>query len=603
MAKNKSSHNSSTRTTKGGPKKPSNSRPRPNAKKSIDFVRPDTTKKSTLKDLEIDSLEIDNEKVNFDDSADFDEAEEYTAIEEDDYSDEYDDHAEDEALKKIARKKESNMDNNSKSPNKYFRIFKTVLSIIFGISSFALLVMIAILDVLPMLYFIILALLWGGITVLIVFFLCRPKTKNRISIPLSILATVFSLLNIFGIVYLNKTFTFFDNLKGQSYLTEKYYVIVEKDSDYQKLEDLEHKSIATFNEGIEIYQKALEKLKSSVDADIKEVNSINALSTTLADHSSDAIFLSAVHKDVIEEDDAKFKDETRIIHTIEIQVEAEAEDDSPKVNITKEPFTILISGSDAYGSISDRSRSDVNMLATVNPKTHEILLTSIPRDYYVQLHGTTGARDKLTHAGIYGVQMSERTIEDLLNINIDYYVKVNFSTVVSLVDTIGGIDVYSDQQFVPWTNSKITIPKGNVHMDGPTALAFARERKAYATGDRHRVQNQQDVLNAIIKKVSGSTVILTKYSEILNDIASCMETNLGKDEIASIIKLQLQDMPNWQVGEYSLNGSDARNVTYSMGQQPLYVMEPDQATVDTAHKYITGILEGKTFNELGIKTK
>ena len=250
-----------------------------------------------------------------------------------------------------------------------------------------------------------------------------------------------------------------------------------------------------------------------------------------------------------------------------------------------------------------RGRSDVNMLATVNPETHEVLLTSIPRDYYVQLHGTTGYRDKLTHAGIYGVQMSMQTLEDLLDIEIDYYLKVNFSTVVNLVDTIGGIDVYSDQQFVPWTNRNITIPKGNVHMDGAMALAFARERKSYATGDRHRVQNQQDVITAIIKKVSGSTVILTKYAEILDNLANCLTTNIGKDEISSLVKMQLQSMPSWQIGQYSLNGSDSRNYTYSMGQQLLYVMEPNQETVKTAHDNIMGVIEGKPLSELTLTEK
>ena len=279
---------------------------------------------------------------------------------------------------------------------------------------------------------------------------------------------------------------------------------------------------------------------------------------------------------------------------------ADQDNTHPDIDISTQPFTVFISGIDSYGDISSmtRGRSDVNMLATINPNTHEILLTSIPRDYYVQLHGTTGTRDKLTHAGIYGIQMSMQTLEDLLGIEINYYVKVNFSTVTKLVDTIGGIDVYSDQSIRPWTNPKITIPKGNVHMDGAMALAFARERKSYSTGDRHRVQNQQDVISAIIKKVSSSSVILTKYSEILSDLADCLSTNIGKDEISSLVKLQLDEMPSWQIGQYSLNGSDAHDYTYSMGQQVLYVMEPNLETVQTASDNIKGIIEGKPLSEL-----
>lgn len=247
-----------------------------------------------------------------------------------------------------------------------------------------------------------------------------------------------------------------------------------------------------------------------------------------------------------------------------------------------------------------RGRSDVNMLATVNPKTHEILLISIPRDYYVQLHDTTGPKDKLTHAGIYGIQMSVTTLEDVLDVPINYYLKVNFSTVVNLVDTLDGIEVYSDQSFTPWTNRNLTISKGNIHMDGATALAFARERKAYSTGDRHRVQNQQAVISALISKISHSPIILTKYSEILQDISNSLETNLHHDEISALIRLQLQDMPNWQIYKYNLEGEDAHDYTYSMGHQLLYVMTPDFATVDKAHNLITSMLAGESLNTAGL---
>lgn len=496
-------------------------------------------------------------------------------------------------------KSQKNIDPETKCTTKrssHLHLVGIVISTILGLTSLIFLGTFISLNLLPTHYLIIVAIIILLICLGFSFLNCRTQTKTVIRIPIFILSLVFSLLNLLATSYLIKTSDFLNQLSGQSYLTEKYYVIVEKDSTYQNLADLKDKEIATFDEHVPIYQEALDQLKSSVDVNINEVKSIGDLSTMLSNHTSDAIFLSAVHKDVIEDSDASFADSTRIIHTIEIQVEAKTDAGQPNINVSTEPFTILISGSDAYGNISDRSRSDVNMLAVVNPKTHTVLLVSIPRDYYVQLHGTTGLRDKLTHAGIYGVQMSADTISDLLNVDVDYYVKVNFSTVVNLVDTIGGIEVYSDQKFVPWTNRNITIPEGNVHMDGATALAFARERKSYATGDRHRVQNQQDVLKAIIDKISHSTVILTKYSDILSDISNCLETNFGKDEISGLIRLQLQDMPNWQIYNYSLDGSDAREYTYSMGQQSLYVMMPDQKTIEAAQGYIKAVLDGEPVN-------
>lgn len=484
-----------------------------------------------------------------------------------------------------------------------FKILGIIISISLVFTSFILCGMIIMSNFLPTMYLIPVLAIIIVLAVAFAIIMCHPKTKYAIKTTFFIISLLFTGVYLVGIIYLNQTFSFFDSLKGQDYITEKYYVLVNQDSEYQDLKSLSGKTVGTFDEGIEIYQQALQKLQSGVKVQLQNLDSINALPTALTSHKVDAILLSAVHKDVITEEDGSFEQSTRIIYTIEIKVKAEQGTTHPDIDVTAEPFTIFISGSDAYGNLSDRSRSDVNMLATVNPQTHEVLLISIPRDYYVQLHGTTGSKDKLTHAGIYGVQMSVNTIADLLDIKIDYYVKVNFSTLVNLVDTIGGIDVYSDQEFRPWTNQNIVIPKGNVHMDGATALAFARERKSYSTGDRHRVQNQQDVLTAILKKVSSSTVILTKYSEILSDLAGCMETNFGKDEISDLIKLQLQDMPSWKIAQYSLNGSDAHDYTYSMGQQMLYVMMPNADTVQAAHNYITGIMDGKTIEELHIPEK
>lgn len=489
---------------------------------------------------------------------------------------------------------------------KIIRIIGMVIAGILSLSTIVLGSMIISINFLPSKYLIpaivVLVVLALGLDIVMVI----KRIKPAIKIPVFVVSTLLSVVYIVGIVYLNQTFNFFSSLRGQDYITEKYYVLVNKDSSYQDIHELQDKSIATYNENIPVYQDAIKQLNTFVKADLKEVDAINALETSLTSNEVDATFISAVHLALLDElaseNSAKLSDTTRVLHTIEVKVAVDSDNAHPDIDISTQPFTVFISGIDSYGDISSmtRGRSDVNMLVTVNPNTHEILLTSIPRDYYVQLHGTTGTRDKLTHAGIYGVQMSMQTLEDLLGVEINYYVKVNFSTVTKLVDTIGGVDVYSDQQIRPWTNPKIIIPKGNVHMDGAMALAFARERKSYSTGDRHRVQNQQDVISAIIKKVSSSSVILTKYSEILSDLADCLSTNIGKDEISSLVKLQLDEMPSWQIGQYSLNGSDAHDYTYSMGQQMLYVMEPNLETVQTAHDNIKGIIEGKPLSELNL---
>jgi LCP family protein required for cell wall assembly len=233
------------------------------------------------------------------------------------------------------------------------------------------------------------------------------------------------------------------------------------------------------------------------------------------------------------------------------------------------------------------------MIVTVNPKTHDILLTSIPRDYYVQLHGTTGLKDKLTHAGIYGVDMSVSTLEDLFDIDINYYVRVNFTTLIQVVDTIDGIDVESDKSFTAYTDNSVYVKKGSNHFNGKQALAYSRERYAYQEGDRHRVQNQQDVITAIMNKMLSSKTLITKYNSILNTLDGSFQTNMKTSSLTSLIKKQIDTMPSWNITSQSVNGTDSSNVTYSYPGQKLYVMVPDMSTVESAKTKITEVYEKK----------
>lgn len=232
------------------------------------------------------------------------------------------------------------------------------------------------------------------------------------------------------------------------------------------------------------------------------------------------------------------------------------------------------------------------MLAVVNPNTNKILLVSVPRDYYVQLHGTTGNKDKLTHAGIYGIDMSKNTLQDLFGVTINYTAKVGFTGVEKVVDALGGIDINSDTNFIARANRNCRIYKGAQHVNGQCALAYARERYAYATGDRHRVKNQQEVLSAIIKKATQPQYLI-RYTDILASLEGSFITSLSYDEITSFAKLQLNTMKGWKIESISVDGKGAMLPTYSMGSQPLSVMIPDQTTVDAAKEKINIILEGK----------
>lgn len=260
------------------------------------------------------------------------------------------------------------------------------------------------------------------------------------------------------------------------------------------------------------------------------------------------------------------------------------------VNVRKEPFNVLITGMDVTGSIDTEGRSDVNMLVTVNQKSGEILMTSIPRDYEVSMVNEGGQSDKLTHTGFYGVDDTIAAVEDLFDVKVNYYVKVNFSTVVQFVDAVGGVDVYSEYEFEPIKYQGWTVQKGWNHMDGAKALAFARERKAFEEGDNQRIKNQQAVLQAVLKKALSSKTVLLKYPKILSSLSDYVEMNMSSSEIRNLVKLQISKNIKWKMEKHTLSGHDANMGTYTTGSQQVYVMAQDEESISEAKDMINAVL-------------
>ena len=270
------------------------------------------------------------------------------------------------------------------------------------------------------------------------------------------------------------------------------------------------------------------------------------------------------------------------------------------VDVTSKPFNIYISGMDTTGKITEEARSDVNMIITVNPKTHKVLMTSIPRDYLVELQN--GEKDKLTHTGLMGIDETTSDVEDLLGIKINYYVKVNYNTLKDLVNSIGGITINSDKAFISYIG-KYRFVEGENQLDGAKALAYARERHAYSDGDNHRVRTQQEVLKAIVKKLTGSTTLLTRYNKILKYLAPTMEMNLTRAEVKALVKFQLGKNPKWKFESNSLEGFDAFSTVYSAGNQQLYVMKPDEESIKKARQKIKEIEHPKSKSKSKSKNK
>lgn len=463
----------------------------------------------------------------------------------------------------------------SKRKNKKDNKLVKFIYIIFLILSTIFTGIITYLKVLPYKYIIALIVIYALLNV--IFGLLSFKKHNAIT---GIICFIFSCLFAFGLYYLNTTMNFMSKIMASDYQIENYYVYVLKDSDYHNINDLKDKKIGIPNISSNTYDSAYDKLNKKLSFEEEKYENIVSLVNDLFNEKIYAIFVNETALSFIKDEVDNFENNTKVLYTIPIKIKID--ETSKDVDLTKDSFNIYISGIDVYGDISSVSRSDVNMIMTVNPNTNKILLTSIPRDYYVRLHGTTGYKDKLTHAGLYGINMSITTLEDLFGIYIDYYIRVNFTTLINIVDAIGGIDINSDLAFTAHTNSSCTYAKGNNHLDGKCALAFSRERYAYQEGDRHRVQNQQVVLTAILNKALSSKTLITKYTNILESLESSFQTNMPQENIYSLVNMQLDQMPKWNIQTISVNGKDSFNYTYSYSANKLYVMEPDMQTVAIA---------------------
>lgn len=406
---------------------------------------------------------------------------------------------------------------------------------------------------------------------LILLFRVKAKAGQIIAV---ILAIVITIICAFGYKYVRQTVTFVEKITGAEYETQTYKVLSLKNSAYDKVELLarQHVGFLNTNPNLDATHAALKNVVDYKNTDYAELGELVA---GIYDHKVAAVVLNEDYLTYLEEEaDTTFVEDARVIY--EFEVRADALDLRKAVDVVAEPFIIYISGSDSRGSIKQVARSDVNIVAVVNPQKAKILLISIPRDYYVRLHGTTGNLDKLTHAGVYGINMSKTTIEDLLGIQVNYTVKVGFQTVIKVVDALDGIDIESDQAL---KLGKCTFVKGlNKSVNSECALAFARERKSYSTGDRHRGQNQQHVIAQIIAKMSDPHYAV-RYSDILAAADGSFETSLTYDEITNFARSQLNSMRKWSVESIQLDGTGSMQPTYSMGAQKLYVMIPDQATI------------------------
>lgn len=385
-------------------------------------------------------------------------------------------------------------------------------------------------------------------------------------------------------------------------------IIVMDDSNIKDLSSLKGKKVGRLNNvdkvGTNKLLKAVKKKKGSNYFKTKKFDGALSEVEALYNGEIDAMILNESYRGNVTsvEEYEHFSTETRVVYSTSYYT-TKKNDSLVVSDITKNPFTILISGNDTTGDVSELSRSDVNMLVTINPKTSTILLTSMSRDTYVETvcdaDGDAacpeGQMDKITHTGIYGLNTTRQTVEKFYDLKVNYSFRVNFTSVIDVVDALDGIDLNveeGEQCDLFWANMKPGLPVGMHHVDGETALAFARERKAYVDGDYQRVRNQQKVMQAIINRAISSSA-LVNYTSFINSLESAFETNMTYDEITDLIKYELQAKPNWKFETYQISGLGDELMCASLGQAAS-VQVPDLNTVRIAREKIEAVMNGKS---------
>ena len=420
--------------------------------------------------------------------------------------------------------------------------------------------------------------------VIIVPALYSYKTKSLQRWLAFILSLVVAAVYVVGIRYLATTMDFMSKVTNIS-AADEYYVVVRDDDMFMELGDIAGEVAHIYQSGS--YEEAAAELLNKVEVEVSyEPNIAIMIENLLVGDSNVTVMNSGVY-DTLKEANADFKDYTKILDTF--KVAKTVADISKKVPVTEEAFNIYISGIDTEGTIDVASRSDVNMIATINPKTKVILLTSIPRDYYVMLPDVE-AYDKLTHTGVAGANYTIETVEKMLGVDINYYVKVNFTTVVTLIDVVGGIDINSELAFT--ASDGTYFSEGINHVDGTAALRFARERYAFTDGDFQRNRNQQIVVEALIKKMTQSSTLLFNYTDILGAVEGYMEMNMSSDDLKALIRMQTDDMASWDIIRQNITGPTGSDYCYSVGQYASVVWQ-DQNSINAAIENIKAVMAGE----------
>lgn len=386
------------------------------------------------------------------------------------------------------------------------------------------------------------------------------------------------------------------NIADNVVVTDTVSVYALADNPAESVADIKDGVFAiTQNYDYEHTKTTLDKIRENLGQDVHTQNydTVFDMVDALYAGNVDAMILNVAYVDVIRDQKGyeDFSDRTKTLYDHEVKTSVAQENTQDTRDITKDPFIIYISGSDTRNLKLATSRSDVNILAVVNPASKQLLLLNTPRDYYVETTVSGGMRDKLTHCGIYGIDCSMGTLTNLYEENVDYYVQINFNGFETLIDAIGGITVEAEKSFRT-SEGGYYISQGTNQLSGAVALSYVRERKSFADGDNARGRHQMQAIEAIIKKVSSGTTVLNNYSAILSSMEGMFATNMSSSEISALVRMQLTDMASWNVKSFAVTGTGSSQKTYSMPTKRSYVMIPDESQIDYARKLVDKVIDG-----------
>ena len=479
-----------------------------------------------------------------------------------------------------------------------------VITIIVIMLSVVFMGLLAMTKMIPTIYMLIIGIVLAVIAAIIWLLVWHTRYTGRF-IGGTVLAVIMIAILAFGGFYINKTRSAISNISGETTEVTQMAVYVKSDDAADSVE-----ATAGYTYGIlssldrENTDGAVAHLNSEFGTEVqtKEYAGLTELADGILNGEVNAMLLNSGYLSVYEDMDGYTDFSTKIKEVGTVDVEStiqSAEESTPIEPITTanggKVYTIYLSGIDTRGEMTAKSRSDVNIIATVNTDTHEVLLVSTPRDYYVPLSISGGAPDKLTHAGIYGIDVCMDTLGMLYDIDINYYFRINFGGFVKVIDALGGITVNSDYDFDSKNILGYHFNKGENYVNGEQALIFARERYAFQEGDRQRGKNQMEVIRGVVKKAL-SPEILTSYSSILSSLDGCFGTNITYEEIAQILQQQLTNGGDWTIVSYSVDGTGATEKPYSMSQKA-YVMVPNYDTVNKAKSLMEKVRNGEVVTQ------